>query len=425
MPKKNYKKASLSTTWENNLQQQSIRQFKVLTDDQATCQLLSTTLQTNPNLFTSSIALQYSLSASSVATRILSVKTDHFTNSELMAQLKTMDVQTPQRYMTSDDANRLTVEVMDNVVASQIVDGDYVPDTDMLTLKDIITSSLQLVNVDVGNFTNKMWESVFWDPIYARPDKVTSYLNKILNINQGNHTISKSNSYSTKSDGGIDFGIGGLKFGGKSGSGSSTTTNFTEMNAWLLQHNYDVEIQGEFFIPKTRSLKQLNLGVLNRQEVIYTKNVQINHVDAPGSLTVTVGSESIVESEDIKRLRENTNAVVARLNQLEPRVGQLEPRTTQLEGKINQLVPQLANAVAQENQLSAQIENVRVSLTNALNMKLFACQLCVKPGPNPNTPNGGEMCTPWTTGAGVAGGYVGGHYCTGDGCSYTIRCHPS
>jgi hypothetical protein len=363
-------KAKLSSTWNNNLQQQSIQPFVVFADDKETCEKLSTTLQNKPDFFTSSIALEYSLSASSTAARILTVKSEHFLNSQLMATLKTMDLQTPERYLTADDANRLTMQVMDNVIASQVVDGEYVPDADQLTLKDIVTSSLQLVNVDAGNFSGKMWESVFWDPVYARPDKVSSYLNKVLDINQGNHTVSKSSSYSDKDEGSANIGIDGLfTLGGKTGSQSSNSASYSELQEWLLLHNYDVEIKGEIFVPKSLSLKRLNLGVLSRQETIFTKSVQMHHVDAPGTLRVTVGAHSIVESEDIRSLR-------TRLDQLELRVGQLEPRSAQLEGRVSVIEPKLANAVAQDGQLSARIENLASTLTSKLGTKISSCKVC-------------------------------------------------
>jgi hypothetical protein len=371
-------KASLSTTWNNNLQQRSIHEFIIIVDDKETCEVISNTLQTEPKLFTNLIALEYSLSAATTSTRTLAVKTDHFLNSQLMATLKTMDVRSPERYLTSDDANRLGMEIMDNVVATQVVDGEYVPDVDQLTLKDIVTSSLQLVNVDVGNFSAKLWESVFWDPVYARPDTVSSYLNKVLTIDQGKHTVNQSSAYSEKGSGGVDFGIGKLfSFGGKGGKESAKSASFDELNEWLHQHNYDVEIQGQIFIPKNLNLKRLNLGVLDRQETIFTKSVQMHHVDAPGTLKVTIGEKSIVENEDIKMLRQNADAVVARLNSLEPRVGGLEPRVGGLEPRVGQLEPQMANTIAQAGQLGARIEQVAASLTGTIGSKLSSCKLCI------------------------------------------------
>jgi len=47
----------------------------------------------------------------------------------------------------------------------------------------------------------------------------------------------------------------------------------------------------------------------------------------------------VVESEDIKRLRENTDAVIDRLNALEPKEGQLDGRVGQLEGRVGKLEP--------------------------------------------------------------------------------------
>jgi len=190
---------------------------------------------------------------------------------------------------------------------------------------------------------------------------VTSYLNKVLNINQGNHTVSKSSAYSDKDDDGVNFSIGKLfSFGGTSGSQSSNSATFSELQEWLLQHNYDVEIQGTIFVPKSLSLKRVNLNILNRQETIFTKSVQMRHVDAPGTLRVTTGSKSPVESEDNKKFRRDMDALTGRLNQL-------EPRTQQLEGRIGTVEPQLANAVAKGNQLNDQVAALQ-SLTSQMHI---------------------------------------------------------
>jgi hypothetical protein len=361
-------KASLSTTWNNNLQQQSIHRFRIFTDDKETCQKITTTLQTKPNVWTDSIALQYSLSAASTATRVLSVKTEHFLNSKLMASLKNMDVKSPERLLTSDDANRLTMEVMDNIVATQVVDGEYVPEADQLTLKDLVKSSLQFVNADIANFTQQVWQSVFWDPIYARPDTVSSYLNKVLNINQGNHTVSKSNSYTNKGEGGANFGIGRLfSFGGHGGGESTSSASYSELYEWLLQHNYDVEIQGQIFVPKSLKLQKLNLGVLNKQETIFSKSVQMRHVDAPGVLKVTTGSKSLIESEDIKKLREDAASLAATISQVQ----------AQLSAKIEEVRVGAANALGQNiGAVQATIEQVRVYAASATGTKISECQLC-------------------------------------------------
>jgi len=278
---------------------------------------------------------------------------------------------------------------MDNVIASQMTDGEYVPDADQLTLKDIVTSSLQLVNANTGNFSAKSWESVYWDPVFARPDRVSSYLNKVLSINQGNRTVSKSSSYSDKDDESANIGIKDIfTFGGSSGSQSSSSASFSKLHEWLLQHNYDVEIQGEIFVPKSLSLKRLNLGILTHQQTIYTKSVQMHHVDAPGTLRVTVGAASAVESEDFKSLRTRLDNLEPRTVQLEGRVGHLEPQSAQLTGRVSQLEsrvgavePKLANAVAQDGQLNARINQVASSLSGSIGTKVSSCTLNVC-GPN-------------------------------------------
>jgi hypothetical protein len=292
------------------------------------------------------------------------VKVDHFINSQMMAALKNMDVQSPERLLTSDDANQLTMQIMDNIVASQVVDGEYVPDTDQLALKDIVNNALQLQNADVANFSQIVWGSVYWDPVYTRPDKITSYLNKVLKINSGNHSVAQSSAYSETDDDGFNFGLKDvLNIGGKSSSTSKGSASYNEMLEWFRQHNYDVEIKGDIFVPKSLNLKKINIGVLNRQETIYTKSVQMRHVDAPGLLGVTVGSmQSIGESEDIKQLRNNMAEMIDRFNKLEPRVENLEP----LQSHVYQMEAQMVNETFQNVQLTKRFDQIEISVKSLL-----------------------------------------------------------
>jgi len=124
------------------------------------------------------------------------------------------------------------------------------------------------------------------------------------------------------------------------------------MESWFREHNYDVEIQGEMFVPKSLNLKKMNMGVLNRQETIYTKSVQMHHVDAPGQLAVTVGSEqSIGESEDIKQLRREMKEISNRISQLEP---------------------EIANVTVQGYQQNIRIDVIETSLIPLLDAKALA-----------------------------------------------------
>jgi len=108
----------------------------------------------------------------------------------------------------------------------------------------------------------------------------------------------------------------------------------------------------------------------------------MHHVEAPGTLKVTAGSKSSVESEDIKMLREENTAMKARLDNLEPRVGQLEPK--------------VATALSQDTQLAVMVEDVRVNLTNALGKKISACQLCARRFFDPDYTKAVQACFSWS-----------------------------
>jgi len=107
----------------------------------------------------------------------------------------------------------------------------------------------------------------------------------------------------------------------------------------------------------------MNTGVLNRHETIYTKSVQMHHVDAPGQLSVTVGSkQSIGENEDIKQLRQGLEKTNQGLEEMTNRQNKIEPIVGVLHDYVDQLNSELVNATLEDIQLTKRIVEVEVGL---------------------------------------------------------------
>ena len=105
----------------------------------------------------------------------------------LFTQLTSMPVKgalASVRYLNSQDLKRIVSESTSNLVGSIVTDSDYVDVGDDISVSKLIDHVLSSEAVSTQEFRPQMWESVFWDPSWARPDRVASYLNKMLEKNE-------------------------------------------------------------------------------------------------------------------------------------------------------------------------------------------------------------------------------------------------
>lgn len=84
------------------------------------------------------------------------------------------------RYLSSEDVSRLARETTSSVVASVVTDVDYVDSSDDVSVAELVERELARQSVSSGRLAPGAWESVFWDPSWARPDRLASYLNRAL-----------------------------------------------------------------------------------------------------------------------------------------------------------------------------------------------------------------------------------------------------
>ncbi len=142
-------------------------------------------MKANPSVMTQNLKLDIHLTAEQRATRTITIKGSSFAKSRMFASLKNMLPDTDTKYMQSDDANKLMNEVVSNIIAEDVVSGSYVAQDDQLVVKDLLAKQLSLPTVQSQHMAKHEWDSIFWDPTFARPDKVTNYLNETMTYDQG------------------------------------------------------------------------------------------------------------------------------------------------------------------------------------------------------------------------------------------------
>jgi len=144
-----------------------------------------------------------------------------------------------------------------------------------------------------------MWNSVFWDPLDERPDKITSELNKVIFINQTDHRAYLTQAGTSTTSAKVS-GIMKVFGGGVSHTSSSSMTT-DDMSHLLEELGVDSEIQGEKFVPKKLNLQRLNVNDLTRQDLFGTKRLRVRQVDIGGVLQIDIGNSSAEAAEDENR----------------------------------------------------------------------------------------------------------------------------
>ena len=134
------------------------------------------------------LELEYVINGQRSARRQIKISGDHIMSGNVHANLVNMPniesssggAKMSTQYITSQDLNKLIYESSTNIVASVITDSDYVDTGDDVSVSKLIEQELTRERVLSTQLQPHMWESVFWSPLWARPDKLTSSLNQML-----------------------------------------------------------------------------------------------------------------------------------------------------------------------------------------------------------------------------------------------------
>ncbi len=149
---------------------------------QAVCDSLAETMRQHPRSFYG-FTMEYIINGQRSARRQVQITGESVTSGRLFAQLENMPgapAADGTRYLNSEDLNKVVHETTMNVVASVVSDSDYVDTGDDVSISSLVERELKRQQVSSQQLDPHMWDSVFWNPAWARPDKLTSFLNEVL-----------------------------------------------------------------------------------------------------------------------------------------------------------------------------------------------------------------------------------------------------
>ncbi len=138
-------------------------------------------MRSHPEIF-NGLDLEYIINGHRSSRRKIHVTGENIRNSKVYKHLVNMPdtgIGTT-RFLNSDDMKKLVYESTMNVVASVVSDSDYVDTGDDVSVSSLLERELTREPVSAQRLESWMWEAVYWKPDWARPDKITSFLNQVV-----------------------------------------------------------------------------------------------------------------------------------------------------------------------------------------------------------------------------------------------------
>ena len=271
----------LDESWITNTHLPSVVKFSFVCSNSEPCKKLEESMKTSPEMF-DSLELQYVINGQKISRRTLKLQGSHFENSKMWTQLKNMNTEGPIRYLNSEDLKIVSTETTQNIVASVITDNDYADTGDELKLHEVVENLLRKNEKETTEFDDIQWMSVFWNPDWARPDKIASYLNKVYSKDETDDSIFRVND--AEDDQSLKFEFGGFNFGFDNDNGKNIKTD--ELKKHLEEKHSHVEWNGEVFTVKPIKLFRINLSEMSSNTTFATANIQVRNIEAIHSVKV-------------------------------------------------------------------------------------------------------------------------------------------
>lgn len=347
-------KYRLVDDWKSNTHLPHVVQFQFECTDLSTCQTLQTAMKDNP-IFFDGLELEYVVNGQKTARRQITILGTHVVHGKLFSQLLSMpNVERDERFINIQDMKQIISETTYAVMATVVTDAEYVDTGDEISVKELLEREFKRHEVSTEVFEPHMWDSVFWDPTWARPDKLTSYLNQVLTKDQTDdrYFLLQEGKRISAREGGGQASFLGIKLGGYGKGRAETQYRITKesIEKMLKERKYHVQWTGDVFRTKPMTLYRLNLSQLSNQRRVLTVSVQVKkyeHVQRIKLRVTETGDQTIMLTPQLleKRLQSKveqmkndlTKMVTATTTDFQTRLSQSETKLAESQTKMENL----------------------------------------------------------------------------------------
>ncbi|PAA58972.1 hypothetical protein BOX15_Mlig026829g2 [Macrostomum lignano] len=264
------------------------------------CARLLTKVRNNPRSL-DSLVLDCFLTAQKSVSKTVTVTTDNLMETTAFSKLMLLPPDGNYRYMRADDFNNLVQETYSSVRATTIRSTEYVEKKDEFDIMRLIEGALKQDEIYANRLSETKWRSVFWDPVYARPDRVVHEASRTFKKDESTGLMKIDRDYLRSSDeakklfgstSSTSWSAGGSAFLFSAKVGSSRTVtdrgsessrrsyqrdSFTseELNNKLSERNLNVQWNGERFEVRPLRLVRINEQSFRSRRELVSNNMQL------------------------------------------------------------------------------------------------------------------------------------------------------
>lgn len=264
----------IDNTWISYSNQPKFLHFRVLCSDELECGKLIEKLKQQPEIFYG-MEIYYSLDAQKSTRKLISIKREHFVETQLFVKLSQNDYF--KQYIREQDLNTLISDITSNIVSEFIEDNEFLDTKEDISVTSLIRQQLEVQTVFTSTFNDQLWQNVYWYDDNTRPDKLINDLNYIFDKSDNFtriYIIRELEVFKKIST------LGNTKYLPYSNLTESTIKR-KDVDEILAKINNErdtfVEVKNERFIPRPIKLYKVNTNILQDRQVISTRRLKVGY----------------------------------------------------------------------------------------------------------------------------------------------------
>ena len=189
---------TIKNAWVSIPDQPTQTTFRVFCDKVAQCENFKRSLLSNQLL--DNLEMQYLIKGSDPAVETLTFLEEHILGGSLFTEVvKSFPPGQKRICLIGNDVETIASEAVSQAIAQMVTNETFVEPDDKMVFSDLLIDCLKGRWEHRGEIPPSMWDSVFWNQTWARPDKLTEFLNSVLttNPNDANYFNLKWNKIDT------------------------------------------------------------------------------------------------------------------------------------------------------------------------------------------------------------------------------------
>lgn len=163
---------------------------------------------------------------------------------------------------------RSVLQVASNLMDNTLEDDEFISQYQMLGLSVSLSRLLGIQSVSTGAFTADTWNAVYWPDENMRPDKRTLAINNLLN-NSNSRIRNLLRSQAAGTDNGLLTGLT-----------DADAPDFNTISDKIRQAKNAIQWNGDSYIPRAITIKQLNMTFLREEGTIGTMRIWVTKSEA-------------------------------------------------------------------------------------------------------------------------------------------------